>query len=365
MMARAERASHLYARVEGAIEEGIQRGTYPVGSLLPTEREICLSFGVSNITVRRALSNLVFKGLIVRQAGLGTQVVSTHSRIRLGVALVGFDAEDWTTRGEYFGSLVSGIGDSAWLSHADFVTARLSTNDQLALWLDEGVNGLDGVLLRVAGDVTPDHVALLAARGMPWVAVKRRMPGVPINFVTHDDENAVRIAIRHLFDLGHRRVGIVIQQPNISTRRDQLAGYLQGHDEAGVQTADELVRIIHSDRLATADDSSDAILALLNLKRRPTAVIVAGSVMATGVYSAVHGSGLRIPEDLSVIGIGAVYHADSFLPPLTAVPTSYQELGRCATEVLIKLVSGETEAPQEVYVPVSLVVRSSTGPVPK
>ncbi|MDQ3699977.1 MAG: GntR family transcriptional regulator, partial [Chloroflexota bacterium] len=144
----------------------------PVGSVVPSERQICEQFGVSHITARRALLELQRRGLIYRQAGIGTFVAGPQRRTRLTLVFAGFDADRWQSTAGVMGDLVGGITEVAWRRHCGLDIERLDTGldaGDLSRLLVE--RETDGLLLRLAGDATPAHIALLEETRVPFVLI--------------------------------------------------------------------------------------------------------------------------------------------------------------------------------------------------
>jgi DNA-binding LacI/PurR family transcriptional regulator len=358
---RGRDGAPLYYQVKNTIEAQILSGQYRKGDFLPPEPELCRIFAVSAITVRRALLELARDGLIRRQGGIGTYVSSETKRIKFALVFVGFDDADWLKRGGIFGSLLSGIGDAAWHANADFSTVRTDAAEDAMLTLKVLIDDrqVDGVLLRTAGDVNTDYLTLLESRGVPYVVVKRHIEGRPMNFVTIDDVDAAFRATTHLIKLGHRRIGLVMGPHDISPRRGIFAGYRRAIEEHGL-TFDE--RIVHF-TIALPDEGHGytSMEKLLSEADRPTAVIAASSSLAIGITDAISRAGLRIPDDIALVGYGDLPSAMAVRPALTMISTAYDQIGRLAAETLFHLVARPQDAPKEVFVPAPLVVRASCG----
>jgi len=184
------------------------------------------------------------------------------------------------------------------------------------------------------------------------VAIEVSPPGMP--FVRVDTERGTDLAVRHLLALGHRRFGHLGSGLDAETFRFRRARLLALLGEAGIDPG----------AYATADFTFDAArraaLELLSDPERPTAVYCDDDLLAGGVYLAARELGLRIPEDVSVVGFDDLPFARVFDPPLTTIAIDPEELGATAFELLAKLMRGEQ--PSGRILPVELVVRRSTGP---
>ena len=161
----------------------------------------------------------------------------------------------------------------------------------------------------------------------------------------------------HLIGLGHRRIGFVSNAPlSHSGSQARYAGYRLALGEHHIDLNPDLVRtaafLPDSGRVATQE--------LLGLPDRPSALFVAGDVVAFGAISAIHRAGLRVPEDLAVVGFDDIFLAAHTNPPLTTVRVPVYGLGWTAAEVLIALIEGDEEA-SSVTLETELVIRESCG----
>ncbi len=353
----------LYQQVKHALERQILTGQLRVGDFLPPEPELCRQFAVSTITVRRALMELGRDGLIRRKGGVGTVVSATRRKLRFALLFLGFDEQDWTDRGELFGNLLAGIGDAAWRANADFSTIRISASEDPAPILKNLVDErqVDGVLLRTARDVPPGAIDLLETRGMPYVAIKRHIEGRPMNFVTVDDRSASRRAVEHLIDRGHTRIGLIMAAPDISPRREVMAGYAEALAAHGLTFDPRLVQTMPRPGLPTQETGFTAMRALLALDDRPTAACINGGEMVIGAFDALAANGLRVPEDMAIIGHGDMRVALGLRPALTMIETPYADIGRLAATTLFDLIASPAVAPRQVMLDPPLLVRASCG----
>jgi DNA-binding LacI/PurR family transcriptional regulator len=185
------------------------------------------------------------------------------------------------------------------------------------------------------------------------VAIEVAPPGM--HFVRFDTERGTEIAIRHLIELGHQRIGHLAAALDAETfrlRRDTLLAVLAdvGLERCGYETA-----------ALRFDDAHRAALALLDRPDRPTAVYADDDLLAGGVYLAARDLGLRIPDDVSVVGFDDLPFAKVFEPPLTTIAIDPEQLGAAAFEALALVMAGEPGERGRIL-PVELVVRGSTGP---
>jgi LacI family transcriptional regulator len=213
---------------------------------------------------------------------------------------------------------------------------------------------IDGLLVGMATTETPRLGQF--GRGLPALLVNRREPcGIPS--VTVDDEAGGALATRHLLSLGHRVIGHVAGPQHADTARRRLHGHVRALEEAGVESRPELVCETSFDE-AGGHAAADR---LLRLEPRPTALFVANVRAAIGVMAAARRLGLRIPDDLSVVGFHDAPFAGFLDPPLTTVRMPLREMGRQAVDSLLALLAGEPVVDSMVETPPELIVRGSTA----
>ena len=351
----------LYLRIKGELAARLRSGDIPPNAPFPSERTLCEEFGVSNITVRRALLELVRDGLIYRQPGVGSFAAPDGRPIRLLLVVHGFGGEDWRDRGDLFVPLIDGIIGEAWRHDTVFSLARLAENTPLGSYLSSVISErtADAVLLRTLDDPSPSDVELLERNLLPYVYIKRRLADRACNCVVTDSVAAGRIMTEHLLQCGHKHIAFVGGRRGYSIGDDLELGYKSALAGAGVAVDSSLIK---RHGLVSQDDGRYLMAELLKKsENRPTGVITHDDLMAVGACEAARELGLSIPQDLAVIGHDDHPVAQKHDPPLTTMRTSEVEYGRAAAELVLDLVRGERVGAQEVQVPYELIVRESCG----
>ncbi|MFF3849828.1 LacI family DNA-binding transcriptional regulator [Streptomyces sp. NPDC002328] len=202
----------------------------------------------------------------------------------------------------------------------------------------------------------------LKAKGIPFVVFDpaAELPD-DVPFVGATNWSGGRTATRHLTELGHRRIAMIGGPQDQLYCCARLDGHRSAMQAAGLPVGPELV--VHAP--LTVEDGCEAARALLALPDRPTAVFTTNDLQALGVYRAAREAGLRIPDDLSVVGFDDLPVVAWVDPPLTTVHQPLTEMAVAATELALTLGRGE-EAPQVgLEIATKLTVRSSTAPPPK
>jgi DNA-binding LacI/PurR family transcriptional regulator len=166
------------------------------------------------------------------------------------------------------------------------------------------------------------------------------------------------LATQHLLELGHRRIGTITGPMRYLCSQERLAGYRATLELAGIEADPALVRPGDFHFESAVRGATE----LLQLEVPPTAIFAANDEQALGVYAAVQRQGLRVPEDLSVVGFDDVPMSQWVLPPLTTIRQPIRELAELATGALLGQHSGPASASTRTELPTTLIARSSTAP---
>jgi DNA-binding LacI/PurR family transcriptional regulator len=179
-----------------------------------------------------------------------------------------------------------------------------------------------------------------------------RFPSVDV-----DNKAGAYQAVTHLIGLGHRRIGFISNAPlSYSGAQDRFAGYRQALAEHDIPLDGSLVHTA----AFLPKSGRVAMQSLLKVSERPTAVFAASDVVAFGAMDAIHAAGLRIPDEVAVVGFDDIFLAAHAYPPLTTVRVPAYGLGWTSAEILITLIEGEEDAPS-VTLETELVIRESCG----
>jgi LacI family xylobiose transport system transcriptional regulator len=230
----------------------------------------------------------------------------------------------------------------------------------------EGDAWLEGVLRRrpsgviaVFSGLTLAQHDLLARREIPLVLLDPAdTPGGDVPSVGAGNWHGGLTATRHLLDLGHRRIAIITGPDSALSSRARLDGYRTALDMAGLPVDPELIG--RGDFLIQGGLTE--ALRMLRLPDRPTAVFATNDGQAIGVYHAAHQLGLRIPDDLSVIGFDDLPSVRWAIPPLTTIRQPLADMAAAATSMLLTLAQGEQLAQTRVELAPELIIRASTAP---
>jgi LacI family transcriptional regulator len=217
---------------------------------------------------------------------------------------------------------------------------------------------VDGLLLASAGRADA-YLARLVRAHFPIVLVDRDLPELGAPAVLLDNAGAAYMAVRHLIGRGHRRIAMVSGRAAISTTTERIAGYMRALREAGLKVEPRLIVSGES----TSIGGAEATHAVLDVEPRPTAIFSGNNLMSIGALQAIAARRLRIPDDVALVGFDDFPFpwSDAFRPRLTTVAQPTYELGRTATEMLLRRLRQPPGAADErVVLQGKLIIRESS-----
>lgn len=332
--------------------------------------DIAAQAGVSEATVSRVLNGKPGVAATTRQPVLAALDVLGYERpVRLrqrSAGLVGLITPE--LENPIFPALAQVIGQALTRQGYTPVLATQtpggSTEDELTdMLVDRGVSGI----IYVSGlhaDTTADtsRYEQLRARGVPFVLVDGFSSRVQAPFISPDDRAAMDLAVTHLASLGHTRIGLALGPKRFVPVQRKIEGFVRTmHEQLGLDRAEVAEHLVqHS--LYTLEGGQAAATALLG--RECTAIVCASDMMALGAIRAARRQGLRVPQEVSVVGFDDSPLIAFTDPPLTTVRKPVPAMGQAAVRTLLEEIEG-TPAPHSefVFMP-ELVVRGSTASAP-
>jgi len=193
--------------------------------------------------------------------------------------------------------------------------------------------------------------------GIPTVFIDLDVIGPRAGYISSDNRAGTRSAVRHLAEIGHRRIALISDLPDSYVGRLRLEGYREGMKEAGLE--------VREDQIACGDYSREsgyrAMQSLLAASPLPTAVVCCSDYGAIGAMEAIREAGLSVPGDVSVVGFDDLEIARNVSPALTTVRQDTRAIGRRSIEMLDAMIREEHPAPA-VIIPTELVVRGTSAP---
>jgi LacI family transcriptional regulator len=337
-------------------------------------KDLSQKLGLSPTTVSRALNgypevNEETRAKVVAAANRYNYKPNTRAiRLATGRAMAVGHVIPVATQHEIvnpvFADFIAGAGEVYSKAGYDLILSIVPDSDEARAYRELKSRGnVDGVIVH-----SPKHddyrIALLHELGLPFVVHGRSTEAkLPYSWVDVNNRRAFRRATDFLFDLGHRRIGLVngLEFMDFAIRR--RSGYTESLAEHGLTPDPALMHSIEM----TEGLGYDAVRAMLALPEPPTALLLSSMIIALGARRAIEERGLRIGRDISII-----IHDDDLsymkngqdVPIFTATRSSVREAGRIAAAMLLATISGTNPVPTNRLLEAELIIGQSTGPAP-
>lgn len=332
---------------------------------MPTIYDIAQRAGVSIATVSRVLNHSPGVKEETRQRVMAAIHDLNYSHNAVAAALtgkktytLGFLLPDIAN--PFFAELARGVEDRA--NYHGFNVIICNTDNKphkeqayVRLLLKKRIDGL----LFAAASAGSQALKQVQKSGLPVVLVAREATDMDLCSVLVDNVEAGYTATRHLIELGHRVIALATQSLTIKTSQDRRLGYLRALEEYGLAISDDLqifdCRGIEGGRMAVRQ--------LMQLSKKPTAVVAFNDMVAIGIIAEAKAAGLAVPEQLSVVGVDDTIIASVTDPPLTTVAQPIYSMGHQAIDCLVGLINGEKLPRKRIILDTHLVIRkSATSP---
>jgi LacI family transcriptional regulator len=330
----------------------------------PTLADVARLAGVSQMTASRALNGRAgvsreTRDEVLRIASdIGYVVNRTAQKLSGGRnGIIGIITPTLDT--QFSSELILGAGRAARAAGCEVLIYTMSDEDRR---LHHDVLGLvrqfsDALLAILPRDSL--WLDSLAKANLPVVVIDQRGTMHRFPSVSVDNYGGAQLAVEHLIELGHTRIAFLGGGDSIEGVRDRQRGYVDALARHGLPHAPELI--------ASGDLSQmtafEVVSRLLDLADPPTAIFTANDQSAFGAIAAAREAGLRVPDDISVVGFDDIPMAEQFHPALTTVRQPFQQMASSAVNTLLAQVAGNDTGAQRVMFAAELVVRDSSGTV--
>lgn len=326
-----------------------------------TGRDVARLAGVSQPTVSRALRGDARVAEQTRQRILEAVTALGYVPSQIGRSLstratstIGVVFSDLTN--PFYPHLVKPLHDE--LERNGYRTVLFAEADGNITALERLIDrSLDGVVLTttVSGSTLPDE---LLRRSIPFVFLNRVIDGIPADACVVDNRLGARLVAEEFLRLGHRRIGAVFGPKDTSTGREREQGFREVLSENG--TPLPLSRTRYGQFAFQA--GRDALPDLMDQKQRPTAVFCGNDVIALGAYNAAAALGIKIPDDLTIIGFDDIALAAWDVFNLTTIRTDLARMAATAGQMLVRRIATPGTPPQRLVLPPELILRGTHGP---
>jgi len=364
--------------VEALLRDRIESGQYRAGDRLPSERELCEELNVHRRAVRTAIQVLEHEGLVVRQPNCRATVGSAdghngHGHQQPSTQLSRFVAlmmshgtaqeEGGTGQQRIFWGINQTLGMAGYhtvfldlvdaVGVADEHAYREAKHLQYAL--DQGFGGI--VFYCYSYNSNRDLLRKVA-ESVPLVLIDRELPGVEADYVGVTNRKGTMEAMEYLIDLGHRRIAYVTRSEPLNTVQDRLQGYLTAlRNKLGASPFEMVISVPTNANY----ENWPAFDAVLNLppEQRPTAMVCVNDYEATHVTERLIAAGIRVPEDISIVGCDNIITKLPNGVGLTTIAQPFEQIGAEAAKLFLRRMNDRNAEIIEVDCPTRLIVRES------
>jgi len=328
----------------------------------PTIREVALAAGVSRSTASRALSGNGYAApdvrdrvrAVAKEIGYVVDVTARSLKQRTSRS-VGLLVSD--LRNVFYAELASGIGDEARAHGRTVVLVDLRGNSADELEAAETLVGsrVSGV---IATPVSAELSGYLSRIGVPLIEVDRRFDAEGTDAVVVDNRAAARDTTLRLLDAGHRRIALLIDETEWTTGAERQRGYLDALESRRVRVDDSLIVQAGWD----AEEAGAAAHRMLSRSDRPTAVFAANNVLTEGTWRAAAELGLRVPDDVSVVGFDDAPWMSMVQPGVSTRQQDAGALGATALRALLERIETPDTPVRTIVMPTQFLDRGSVAP---
>ena len=330
----------------------IRTGEYNQAARIPTETELIRLSGLSKATVSKVLTELEREKYVVRKRGVGSFVspkalkIASNKKIGILIRAKGRSNYLFQQAAETSMQRTEDMGYKPQISFVNKDDAQLPST-----MLEQGVSGF--ILI---GIQSARIIRSLLERKLPFVCIYHQIEDIEVNQVENDDYLGANLAVEHLISLGHQKIALLLAPIDKRAVEDRYRGYVESLRKYGIEcNEDWIIRCKEN----TSQEGFEKTKLLLEQCKDVTAIFTITDHLAPGLYSAVGEMGLRIPEDISVIGFDDQPFAEQLYPRLTTVHQPFSEMGTKAAEELLNIIkNGRQKLSKETISP-HLIVRES------
>lgn len=331
---------------------------------MATIYDIAKIVGVSTATVSRALNNKGYvsedlKRKIWKVAEELNYVPNAHARSLMSKRSLMISLIIPDIVNPFFSLVARGVGDAAErygysLLICNTDGSRFTEKKYVQMYRERQVDGI----IFVASESSGSYLQDLVNDNIPIVVADRYVEGIKVDMFLNDNVGGAKEGVAHLIRLGHQRIATIRGPQTTQTGIDRYRGYKEALEDNGLMVLPEYVRDGDYKEISGYREAKK----LLQLKEPPTAIFAANDLMALGALYAVEEAGLKVPQDMAVVGYDDIPIASAVRPKLTTVAQPKYELGQLAAERLFELLDEEdgSRSPETVVLQPRLVIRESS-----
>lgn len=363
-MKTEKRSKPSYKQVEDTIRNKILSGELGPGDKIPTERELEKEFNLSRITISKGLSNLVSEGLLMRKQGHGTFVTlgskkEDTPRLIKYISPMGFKGEVPIRYG-VLEAMHDVLADKGYETGIDFYGTI--EEQSKCIRCDRDAYHAGFIIFFEPGCANVEELSHLKEENFPFVLIDAYPPDMDMDFVVTDNIEGGRMVVEHLVQLGHRNITYVTKAIDRSSMSDRLSGFIKGLVIQDLPFSQNSVYKLKSAGAESVSEIPAAMDDILSYPEAPTAIFFSNDTLALEALSYLTSRGIRVPEDISIVGYDNIDRSTNAPVPLATVAQDFYELAKKATEVLIQKIEGKecSGNPVQLFVKPRFIQRSST-----
>ncbi|GEM02754.1 LacI family transcriptional regulator [Halolactibacillus halophilus] len=326
--------------------------------------DIAKATGFSITTVSKVLNNYPDVGKKTREKILKTvdemgyfpssyaRTLTTKKSYTLGVIYM--ESLGIGLKHSFFNAIIQAFKQVVELEGYDLLFIANKIGDEKKSYLDHfKYRGVDGVVV-FSSENDDDELEKVIQSDLPSVIID--LDSTDTNVIYSDNYRGIEMALKYFLELGHTKIAHIAGHQNTFSGIERMKGFLKATKQLGIQIPPSY---IVNGGFFSIEGGKEAMQQLLVLNDRPTAVFASSDTMAFGAMKAIQEAGLRVPEDISIIGYDNVEWSDYVTPRLTTVKQDVDKIGADAARILMGSINGEKTAYTKEVVPVSLIKRDS------
>ena len=338
-----------YLLVEEKITQAIKNKQ--IDNRLPGERTLAKEYGYSYMTIRKAVDNLVAKGILYKLPTKGT-FVADRKKAKKKTKIIGYFLDK---------SIVAGLTSPYYSLIFDSLEKQASKYGYSLIYFSDAgdpsslrhLNNVDGVIISCFPRI--ESIVHEINKHVPVVVMDNSSSDKTIPSVIIDNFNGVRQSVDYLCSLGHKRIGFMAGLEDSDVGKNRFAGYQRGLSNHGIKLNEKLVfRGDYS--FESGVNGADYFLSLNN---PPTAIICANDAMAIAVIREAVQRGLSVPDDISIMGFDDISVASHITPALTTLAAPIEKITELAFNMLISMINGEKTESRHIALAAEPVIRGS------
>ena len=364
-MEYSRRKKVVYQPLFDELKRQIEEGKLRAGDPLLSDRKLALQFGISRVSARKAIKELIDVGYVNSVPAKGTFVAKKFKKVNHNydsktrtIGYIFWGVQESDIHDPFFSGLIKGVENECRINGYDLMVSAYNQEGRKRISIPAMIKlkKVDGVLLEGGTSEIYDAIEKIC----PVVVIanfRKSMPQIEYpntDFVGVDNINSIIQSVGYLVGLGHKKIGYISGTFIHSSFFERFEGYRLALNLYGLE--------YNADWISIADTGYNAMEKILDLSDRLTAVICCNDYFALSTYKGINKRGLKIPEDISLIGFDNLQESLHSDPPLTTVSFPTAEIGKVAIRRLFEKMAGKKEPPLWITIKPDLIVRKSCGP---